>query len=230
MDKALRKAVDGSAMRAHGVRRLGRFRIILVISLVSIGSVVAVRDELKNALRGELIRIRAVPAGRIDSFIQRKNVIYVLGGSGNSLERRFEVAADLYRQGLSHEVLVMSRPGITSYDPIVGRNLTNDEWSINKLVELGVTKSDIRFTNIEQGVFGTLRESKQIADLVVAGGYRSLILVSSSYHTRRVWLCFEKWVRGRNVELYVYRSNEPDRLIVLLLEYAKLFFYRAALL
>jgi len=230
MDKALRKVVDGSAMRAHGVRRLGRFRIILVISLVSIGSVVAVRDELKNALRGELIRIRPVPACQIDSLIQGKNVIYVLGGAENSLERRFEVAADLYRQGLSHEVLVMSRPGITSYDPIVGRNLTNDEWAINKLVELGVEKHDIRFINVERGVFGTLRESKQIADLVGAGGYRRLIVVSSSYHTRRVWLCFEKWVRGRNVELYVYRSNEPDRLIVLLLEYAKLFFYRAALL
>ena len=230
MDKALSKAVDGSAMRAHGVRRLGRFRIILVISLVSIGSVVAVRDELKNALRGELIRVRAVPAGQIDSLIQGKNVIYVLGGAENSLERRFEVAADLYRQGLSHEVLVMSRPGITSYDPIVGRNPTNDEWSISKLVELGVEKTDIRFINVEQQVFGTLTESRRITDLVVAGGYRSLILVSSSYHTRRVLLCFEKWLRGRNVELYVYMSSEQDRLRILLVEYVKLSFYRAVLL
>ncbi len=56
--------------------------------------------------------------------------------------------------------MTLSRTGITAYDPIRGRNVTNDEWSREELIRLGVKSSDIEFIGVSKGSFGTLAEAR----------------------------------------------------------------------
>ena len=80
----------------------------------------------------ELIYIDPPPAGA------KVDVIYVLGGSQRSLEFKYKKASELYHKGICKRIWILSRPGITEYSVSLGRNLTNEEWSILKLTEFGV--------------------------------------------------------------------------------------------
>ena len=110
------------------------------------------------------------------------------------------------------------------------RNLTNNEWAINKLIELGVEKEDIEAVQIEEGFFGTSSEAKSIPQIVKGRGYSNLILVSSSYHTMRVWVSFSKFTENKKVNIFVYGVEDHANLIGLLFEYFKLIIYKEFLL
>lgn len=87
------------------------------------------------------------------------DAIYVLGGGQSSLEKRFSIAASLYKDQIARRVLILNRPGITEYSDVLGRNLTNDEWAYGKLSELGIRRSDIETVPVEKSFFGTLSEA-----------------------------------------------------------------------
>ena len=186
--------------------------------------------KLKISLTSRLVKVVHLPDNFNNSYPQSKNVIYVLGGGQESLKHRFKAAVSLYHQDAAGKILILSRQGITEYDPLLKRNLTNNEWAINKLIELGVEKENIEAATIEEGVFGTLSEAKSIPQIVKGRGYSNLILVSSSYHTMRVWVSFSKFAEDKELDLFIYRAEDHANLIGLLFEYFKLIFYERFLL
>jgi len=159
-----------------------------------------------------------------------KKVIYVLGGSEDSLTYRFIIAARLYKKSAARKILVFSKPGITGYDPLLRRNLTNDEWTIKRLVELGVKREDIEPLFFGSSFFGTLKEARGVSQKVINSGYDVLILVSSPYHTMRVRECFSMYLKDNGTEVFVYQSDDYPHLWGLLLEYLKLAVYKKILL
>ena len=158
------------------------------------------------------------------------SVIYVLGGASESLKNRFITAADLYKNGLAHKVLIGRDPMMMEYNPRLGRNMTFNEWAIWKLVGLGVEKEDIEPVSIEKRFWGTFSEATSISKIVASRGYSSLILVSSDYHTMRVWLTFAKLLENRNVALYIYTSEDDHHMSTLIAELLKCAIYRVFLL
>ena len=158
------------------------------------------------------------------------DVIYVLGGGQSSLEKRFPVAASLYKDQIARRVLILSRPGITEYSAGLGRNLTNDEWAYGKLSELGISRLDIETVPVEKSFFGTLSEAAALSNLVKSRGYTTLILVTSDYHTKRVWKSFSKLMEHADVTLYIYTAADPATILNLTRELAKLLVYRIFLL
>jgi uncharacterized SAM-binding protein YcdF (DUF218 family) len=82
---------------------------------------------------------------------------------------------------------------------------------------------------LEEGFFGTWSEAKALSRLAKAKGLRQLVLVTSPYHSRRVWESFSRTVEQSQTALFLYHSNEPVRLRLLLAEAVKLFVYRAVL-
>jgi hypothetical protein len=186
--------------------------------------------EFKVLLISRLVKASPLPDNFKDSRQQSKNVIYVLGGNQNALRYRFQTAATLYHQGAAKKIFILSRQGITEYDPLLKRNLTNNEWAIKRLEELGVEKDDIEAAQIEEGFFGTLSEAKSIPQIVNERGYSNLILVSSSYHTMRVWVSFSKFTEGKEAALFIYGAEDHARLSGLLFEYFKLIIYKEFLL
>ncbi len=187
-------------------------------------------NELYSLLIKQLTRVEPLPKSPYISPSQTDNIIYLLGGSQAELERKTETAAELYHHGLCKKILSLNRPGITEYDHTLGRNLTNDEWLINKLADHGVKKEDIELVALKHSLFGTLAEAKGIADISSKRAYKHLILVTSPYHTMRTWLAFLKYVKGRRIGLFIYASNYHATLYELLSEYFKLVLYRYYLL
>jgi uncharacterized SAM-binding protein YcdF (DUF218 family) len=186
--------------------------------------------ELKSFLMKKLVKFEPVPATFQDSLSDSKNVIYVLGGSPQSLESRFKTASELYKKGLAQKILVDSENMKMEYSPLKKRNLTFNEWAIEKLAVLGVNEKDIEPVFIEKGFFGTYSEAQSISATLLKRDYKVLVLVSSQEHTMRVWESFSKFIKDPNIKLYIYTSVDNSGIRTLVQEYFKLQVYRTFLL
>lgn len=187
-------------------------------------------DELRKFFMNKLVKFEPVPAASYNPLLMSGNIIYVLGGSPQILEGRFYTASDLYKRGVAKKILIHTSPIMMEYDPSIKRNLTFNEWALGKLIGLGIKKEDIELVATETGLFGTYSEARAISSVVLKRGCRTLILVSSKYHTERVWESFSKFNKNRELNLYVYSSEDDPTMHPLILEYLKLMVYRRFLL
>jgi uncharacterized SAM-binding protein YcdF (DUF218 family) len=156
-------------------------------------------------------------------------VVYVLGGTPESLQAKFVVAAGLLKDGRATRVLVLNQRGAMEFSPVLGRNLSANEWALARLGELGVPADAIGLVDVEQGFFGTWSEARSLPPFVRQRGYRTLILVTSAYHSRRAWESFAASSERFREDLYVHLSDEPVHLRDLVPEYLKLQLYRILL-
>jgi uncharacterized SAM-binding protein YcdF (DUF218 family) len=187
-------------------------------------------EQLNAWLLERLVSTKSLPDDFDKLHPNSRKVIYVLGGSEDSLTYRFIIADRLYQKSAARKILILSRPGITGYDPLLRRNLTNNEWAIKRLVELGVKKEDIEPLFLGSSFFGTLREARGVSQEVINRGYNVLILVSSPYHTTRVRECFSRYLKDKGINVFVYQSDDYPRLWGLVLEYLKIIVYEKILL
>lgn len=187
--------------------------------------------ELRVFLLKRLVKVsRSRPCNPHESSSESNGVLYVMGGDQESLKHRFKTAAELYHRGRGKKILILSEPGITEYDPVIQRNLTNDEWAIKQLVGFGVGKEDIEPVSLEEEFLGTFAEAKGVLGVAVKSDYKHLILVSSPSHTMRVWATFSKCLHNHRIRLHIYASNDHVNLRSLLLEYFKLVIYENVVL
>jgi len=223
-------------MKAGKVKKVFLYTIVLLIIcaiLIKItkdyidvnGNNTSMYKSLSYSLAMKLVMEKPIPDGLSKQESKKTTIIYVLGGTQDSLIPRFRKASSLYHQGLSKKILILSRPGITEFSQELGRNLTNDEWSIRELEKLNVRKEDIEPVSVKKRIFGTLSEAKDLSDIVHKKGYHRLILVSSNYHTRRVFTTFSKFVLNNSLEIFIYGSNGTTGLRNLFIEYFKLLTY-----
>ncbi len=205
--------------------------VVISLSIFSLStfSPLPARKALKGFLNQSLVKTAALSAPEALEAGRGNGAIYVLGGAQGSLEGRFKTAAALYREGAAKKILIYSREGITEYSSAARRNLTNNEHAVMTLAGLGVRPGDIELVQVKKILFGTYSEAKTISKLASGRRYDFLILVSSSYHTMRVWLIFSKFM-DRDIRLYVYGSRSDAGLRVLLTEYIKLAVYRCLVL
>jgi vancomycin permeability regulator SanA len=187
-------------------------------------------EELRKFFISRLVKFEPVPAASYNPLLISSNIIYVLGGSPQILEGRFKTASDLYKSGMAKKILIHGSPTMMEFDPSIRRNLTFNEWALGKLIGLGVKKEDIEPVSTETGLFGTYSEARTISNIVLIKGCKTLILVSSKYHTERVWESFSKFNKNRKLNLYVYTSEDDPDMPALFLEYLKLMAYRSFLL
>ncbi len=188
------------------------------------------REELRTLLMNRLAIVKPFDDAIYKSTSRSETAIYVLGGSQDSLENKFKTASDLYHQGMAGKILILSRRGITHYSPLLKRNFTNDEWAVRRLVSHGVKEGDIELISIKEDFWGTFNEAKHISDVAIRRGYKNLILITSSYHTMRVWKSFSRFLQKHDIKLYIYMSDDPVGLRHLLPEYFKLLIYDNILL
>jgi len=215
-----------------------RFFLISSLSLfflLGLSLFVSVKDfpgheRLRIHLRNALTRAELLEEAVNHSSAQPDTVLYVLGGRQGYLKKSFKIAADLYHRGFCTKIFFLSTPGITEYDPRLGRNLTNNEWALRELMDLRVTREDIVPLSFVKGFFGTLTEAKGLAGVVAQQGYRRLLLVTSGNHTRRVWETFSSIMEGQYVTFRIYGTEDDIGLPSLLQEYFKLILYENVLL
>ena len=201
--------------------RLGSFAVIALV----IGCGFVFRKDASEFLLYRLTYVRHLP----ESASTRNDVVYVLGGTPDSLKAKFQIASKLVRDGRAARVLVLSQQALMAFSPALGRNLTADEWVVENLVAFGITADEIEFVAVEEGFFGTWSEAKGLSRLVKDRGYRRLILVTSPVHSRRVWESFSRTIEQPDTSLFLYLSDESAYSRHLLPQYVKLLLYRALL-
>jgi len=180
----------------------------------------ALKTVLRPLLLNELNFTHVpIPGEKVDT-------IYILGGGQSSLGYKYKKCADIYRKGICTNIWILSRSGKTEYDASLGRNLSNDEWSIKKLENLGVLKEHITAVTIEEGFFGTLSEAKDVSSLITSRGHTSILLITSDDHTYRAKMCFDKYLKVHHVLVYVQSSAERILLRHLIVEFIKLKIYQ----
>lgn len=188
------------------------------------------------------------PPNSIHSFLQKKTkfqsssppcrgregnrqLIYVMGGSEPDLRERFRKASELLLNGTGEKILVFIQPGITAYDEALGRNLTNEEWTVRQFENLGIGKQDFDFAEFEEGLFGTFSECTNVLKHAKLHGYDRIHIVTSTYHTQRTWLTFSILSDCyQPISLCIHDAGDIEDIRYLLEEYGKLLFYRFFLL
>lgn len=189
------------------------------------GIVSARSAAVADFLAGNVVFEKEIAPGAEKGAAGDATLIYVLGGNQGSLASRFETASRLYRDGVAGKIHILGRPGITEFSPKLRRNLTNDEWSARELEKLGVAKGDIVPVPVEPSFFGTLAEAKRVSGLLRETGCRRLVLVSSSYHTKRSFDSFSAFLSGGPVEIYVYGAGASAGFVDLAVENLKRIVY-----
>ncbi len=156
--------------------------------------------------------------------------IYILGGTQDSLVLKYHAAVDIYKNGQAKKLMIASAEGITEYSRYLGRNLTNDEWTVNQLISLGVKCQDIIFIRLLNGYFGTLKEAETVKKVAIEKGIKRLLLVCSAYHAKRVKSIFSAILENSGVEINIRTVDEQVGNSVLFYEYLKLIFYNNILI
>ncbi len=223
--------------------RYKRFRLLIILLMGSFAIFKVIQVDISlfeysshmhhrivECLTEKLVFEKPVFTSQSPDPSMNKAVLYVLGGNQDTLRRRYLKASELYHRGLSGKILILSRPGITEFNHGLGRNLTNDEWSIRELRLLKVRREDIEPVPVIPGYFGTLSEAKRITAIVGEIGGERLILVTSSYHTRRAFLSFSVFQGHIPGGIYVYEAEDDKDMKSLVLETVKLLLYEHIIL
>jgi len=222
-------------------RRRSRIIYILALMLLLSGGTVAQRfsafdetekiyrvfaDRIVIYLMKGLVSEHYLPLGKNGRLPELSLVAYILGGTQESLSYKWKTVGRLYAEGTVRKILILHRPGITEYSPALGRNLTNDEWAIGKLKEKGVAVENVEFVPVPPAPFDTFAEARVISTLARSRQVKRLVLVSSTHHTKRVWLSFSYFNVDNAFEFYTYGSEERAGIFELLMENLKLQMYR----
>jgi uncharacterized SAM-binding protein YcdF (DUF218 family) len=184
------------AARRRGAQRGGVFFSLLFFAFVALLCVVV------YAARYPLMRL-AAQSWIVEDPLQRADAILVLGND-NFYGDRASRATELYRQGLAPMVVASGkrlRPGAD-----VASLVEHD------LIERGVPKGSIvRYAHDAEN---TREEAEGLLQIVTARNWKSVIVVTSNYRTRRARYIFEK-VFGKSCAVRVASAHDagfdPER-------------------
>jgi len=133
---------------------------------------------------------------------------------GDPVERGLE-AADLYREGLAPYIFIGREElpdGIETLNERGVRFPESRDLLVMMLKKLGVP--GLACLVSDDFIDSTMGEARAVKDFVRDKGYRSIIIVTSSIHTRRAFLTFKKVLEKDDVEVLMAPSRhtkfKPD--------------------
>jgi len=221
----------------HRSRFVYLLALVLFLSVITVGEWFAPFEDVNQVGRvfADRIMLRLMRLivfehpfpGRNNGRLPDSSLVaYVLGGTQDSMNYKLKTVGQLYAEGTVRKIFILHRPGITEYSPELGRNLTNDEWVAGKLKEEGVAVENVEFIPVHPASFDTFAEAREISALVRLRRIKRLVLVSSTHHTKRVWLSISHFNADNAFESYIYGSEERAGIIELLRESLTLRIYR----
>jgi uncharacterized SAM-binding protein YcdF (DUF218 family) len=167
-------------------------------------------------------KIRSVLKANLTSSVELPNyeadILYILGGSVKSMSYHIKTASVLYKTGNTKKIVYFNT-----------KNNKRNKKTEKMLQNAGVLKSDIEPLTVKNGVFGTMSEARAIADYMRRNSYKSVILVSSPCHTRRVKFSFNKFLKPVGINIYIKGSEDKFAAREMILELIKLKIYQLIL-
>lgn len=130
--------------------------------------------------------------------LERADALVVLSGSSAYLERT-QLAAKLYADGRSSRIILTNDNQQGGWSETQQRNPFFIERERDNLIASGVKSEQIEI--VPDAVTGTYDECLKIRRYAEMQGYKSLLIVTSAYHSRRaLWTL--RWVfRGSGIEI-----------------------------
>lgn len=185
-------------MRPSRFRRRGLLRFLLGLAVLALLALVFVRLGT--------VFWRSDPLVKADA-------IHVLAGS--RMDRQLE-AAFLYKEGYA-PLIVMTREDLDDAERHLETLGVHVESGADRtqryLSQLGIPAS--AFLIPPKLHDNTAQEAATLRELAVAHRWKTVILVTSGYHTRRSGYAFERALRGTGVRLVVrptrFDSSQPER-------------------
>ena len=130
---------------------------------------------------------------------RRADAIVVLGGGGTHGARETR-AAELFRSGLAPVV-------VTTGGPVAGeREATYAQWSIERLVRRGVPRDAVVPTFIGDS---TSTDALGVRAMAEARGWRTLVVVTDDWHSRRAQVVFRRVLDGSSIRSYLAPAQGP---------------------
>ena len=125
----------------------------------------------------------------VEKRLEKSDAIYLLAGS-SAIEERVDVVVSLYKNGISKRVLLTDDGGKAGWSSEKQTNPRFVDLTARRLIDKGIETNDIHI--IEAVVNGTVEEADAIAEFADEDGVKSILLVTSKYHTSRAYSAFEK--------------------------------------
>lgn len=121
--------------------------------------------------------------------LPRADVVVVLAGSSAYVERARR-AAELVREGRATKVVLTDDGQLSGWSQELERNPRFVERATDELERAGIARADIE--PLPQVVFSTHDEALRVRDYARARGLRSVLVVTSAYHSRRALWTFRR--------------------------------------
>ena len=143
---------------------------------------------------------------------QKADVIVVL--NGRDTERSL-AAVDLYKQGYANLIIIAQgskQPGTDEFWKRVGDKF-KDKIFFQKAIEaMGIPEKSFQF--IGNGVASTYDEAVATKEFLKKNGYKSILLVTSKWHSKRAYLTFRSALKNDEIKIVVqpskYDTFKPD--------------------
>ena len=136
----------------------------------------------------------------IEKNMARADVILVLANSSSYIERTHK-AALIYKQGVAPKVLLTDDGQIAGWSKTEQRNPPVVELAKRELVAQGVPADAIGM--LVPKVSKTIMEAEFICAIAAKEHWKSLLIVTSAYHTRRALRAFERVCSANGVEIRI---------------------------
>ncbi|MCA1816669.1 MAG: YdcF family protein [Acidobacteria bacterium] len=196
----------------------------------------AVRVALVALVAWSLVAWAAARALVVSPDLGRADAVAVMAGSAAYLERTHH-AAEIYREGRAARVLLTNDGELGGWSSAEQRNVPFVEIAARELQGRGVPAASVEF--VPGYALGTYSEAQLLRRDAESRGLRSLIVVTSGYHSRRALWALQKAFAGSGVAVGVDAApgeESPAPYLWWLTargwrevagEYAKLVYYRA---
>ena len=162
--------------------------------------------------------------------LQRADAIWVLSGSSTYIERNRE-AAHAYKKGVAAKIFLTNDGGQAGWSQSEQRNPPFVELAKGELIEQGVPNEAIEI--LPKLVEGTNYEADLFAETAQKHNFKSVLLVTSAYHSRRTLWTFNRAVLNNNLSVEIGLQSpskttlllSPSDLMFVGEEYVKMAYY-----
>lgn len=134
----------------------------------------------------------------VEKPLEKADAILVLGGSATYIERTHK-AAELYKKGIAPRIFLTDDGERAGWSKKEQRNPPYFELAKRALAAQGVPEDAIKVLPGE--VTGTDWEARVLSQEIETSGLKSVLLVTSAYHSRRALWTFEKFLAGKDVSI-----------------------------
>ncbi len=125
----------------------------------------------------------------VEKPLEKADAILVLGGSYTYVERT-QKAAELFKKGVAPRIFLTDDGEQSGWSNVEKRNPPFVELARNSLIAAGVPPENIEI--LEPAVTGTIYEARILLEKAKSANLRSVLIVTSAYHTRRAFSTFQR--------------------------------------